>query len=401
MKKKFLAVLFATAMCFLLAGCGKKTTINLNDYIKVTENGYDGYGTAYVSFDMNKFEDEYEDLIDWKIKDKSEIRKYEKKFDTDEPYEILINMCVEINCDVPSNLKNGDKLDIKWKVKEEKALENFKVVFEAEDGSYTVSNLDPVKTFNPFDYLNVSFSGTSPYGYVEYTYDYPEGVEYGYYFEYETPDGYYVKNGDKVTFTFCPYYDDETYVLNFGMKPELESVTKDYEVSELDEYVRSAKDIDSETFEAMKEKGVEVCKKLADGLSAYDYEQTVTYVGNYFDCKKEGCSAWVCENMIYFCYQVDTKFMLENRSGNIEEYTDTAYYYVRFNNFTNKDGVTTVDLDSYNTPYGYRYIDTGVSKAAWSNYTFYMDGYADIVSVYKDAIENNTEYFDYEINMNI
>ena len=37
----------------LLAGCGRET-INLNDYLEVEAEGFDGYGTAEVVVDYNK-----------------------------------------------------------------------------------------------------------------------------------------------------------------------------------------------------------------------------------------------------------------------------------------------------------------------------------------------------------
>ena len=61
MKKglSFLLVL-CTLMCMLFTGCGS-SSVNLNDYVVITDEGYDGYGTKSVKLDYEKLIADHED----------------------------------------------------------------------------------------------------------------------------------------------------------------------------------------------------------------------------------------------------------------------------------------------------------------------------------------------------
>ena len=53
--KKGLSILLVLCalMCTLLTGCGG-SSVNLADYVTVTDNGYDGYGEISVQLDYEK-----------------------------------------------------------------------------------------------------------------------------------------------------------------------------------------------------------------------------------------------------------------------------------------------------------------------------------------------------------
>ena len=152
-------------MC--LAGCGKRT-VSLNEYIEISTDGYDSRGTATVSFDYRKFERENGENIKFSKKEnrRNFAKKYSLKSSTKDS-ELLIETCVKVGLDKDTNLKNGESVSVEWDCDEELAEKYFGVKLSYSDIEYKVDGLKKVDKFNPFDYIKVTFSGTSPEGKVK------------------------------------------------------------------------------------------------------------------------------------------------------------------------------------------------------------------------------------------
>ena len=73
--KKGLSILLVLCaiMCMLLTGCGS-SSVNLNDYVVITDEGYDGYGTISVKLDYEKLIEDHEDKLTDKNIDSSILK---------------------------------------------------------------------------------------------------------------------------------------------------------------------------------------------------------------------------------------------------------------------------------------------------------------------------------------
>ena len=166
LKQNIFLVFFTILILLGLTGCGKRKVV-LDKYIEFSSEGYDTKGTATVSFDYRKFEDEYRKKI--KFKKKDERRKFVKDYSLKSSIsdaKLLLSTCVKLELDKDSNLSNGDTVSVKFDCDDELAEEYFGVEFSYSDVEYTVDKLKKVDKFNPFDYIKVTFSGTSPDGRV-------------------------------------------------------------------------------------------------------------------------------------------------------------------------------------------------------------------------------------------
>ena len=152
--------------------------IDLDDYADVTFDGYDGYGTASVSFDYNKY---YDDLANALYK-KGVISSKS----TDNMYNLLstsakLASIEEPDCklDKDSDLSNGDTVKLTYDY-DNSALKKVKLKFKGKGKKVKVSGLKTIKSFDPFDDLKVSFDGTAPNGEVDYEYDgdYSDDLEF-------------------------------------------------------------------------------------------------------------------------------------------------------------------------------------------------------------------------------
>ena len=85
-----------------------KPTVNLNDYLKVTYDGYDGGGTAYTEIDWDSMINDYGKKISYK--------KGMSQNGSLTPIDTIMHY-TEVN--VKGNdekLSNGDKVSYTWKV---------------------------------------------------------------------------------------------------------------------------------------------------------------------------------------------------------------------------------------------------------------------------------------------
>ena len=65
-----IGVVFAILVVIICLLCGMKTTVNLDNYLVIRTDGYDGYGTAYATLDWDAIEAKYGKKIFYYTKDK-------------------------------------------------------------------------------------------------------------------------------------------------------------------------------------------------------------------------------------------------------------------------------------------------------------------------------------------
>ena len=89
--------LIVAIIAIVLVVVNSKPTINLNDYIKVKTDGYDGYGSASISIDWDAIDEEYGSKLKFTGDAKD---KYGDLLDLAEPIDALkSNIKVEFNGD--------------------------------------------------------------------------------------------------------------------------------------------------------------------------------------------------------------------------------------------------------------------------------------------------------------
>jgi len=145
---------------FMFTGCGS-TTVDLNKYMTIEVTGYDSRGTAKYTFDRKSFIEDYSDKIKINSKKSSDTASLGLMLDMS-PAELLLDSCVKYELDKSKELSNGDVVTLKWNCEDNLAKENFNVKLKYSDIKHKVSELKEVDKFNPFDYVEVSFSGISP-----------------------------------------------------------------------------------------------------------------------------------------------------------------------------------------------------------------------------------------------
>lgn len=186
------------------------TTIHLNKYLIATYDGYDTVGTASYGFDYDAFYEDYLGKIKWKKAGKL------SQGDAYDACDELLDLCVDGSLDRTKNLSNGDKIIFTWDCSDEEAKGTFGVRLSHKDKKLKVEGLKEPEKVNPFENLDVTFSGTEPYGQCQLV-QHTEKLEY---LPYRVVPSGGLKNGDTVTVSL-PDVDTEegqkNYLRNYGI----------------------------------------------------------------------------------------------------------------------------------------------------------------------------------------
>ena len=238
-KKKIFLILGGAALlaCVLaaffiwLAYWLKVYEIDVNDYVRVSFDGYDEVGSARIDFDRDAF-----------LKDYSGKLRYKDRADRvlGDPAEALLDVLETIvrgeNGLSDGEFSNGDAVEVRWKGKifREK-LANAKL--SAESFEVTVDGLTAPGVFDAFGALEVVAEGLDGEGYLVKVVEH-SGLKYKYDLDYTVasmgaPDGQ-LRNGDTVTVSIGGTEKARELIRKYHMKPaELE---KTFTISELTTY---------------------------------------------------------------------------------------------------------------------------------------------------------------------
>ena len=239
-KKVIIACAAAAAAAAVFIGgfaMNGTTTIDLNEYLSVTYNGYDGYGTAEVTFDTEALADDYEEQLEKAYSKNSSA--LEKLLGTTADSvgmnvyaEMLESYCISFEADCTDDLSNGDEITVTWTCDDETAEDMFGCSLDYSTCKFTVDGLKEAETFDPFEDIEVSFTGTDTEGKAKYKInssadEAAEGLTY--HFNHSSN----LSNGDTVTLTAtCSADDVEAYcVENYGVVPS--ALEKTYTVAGL------------------------------------------------------------------------------------------------------------------------------------------------------------------------
>jgi hypothetical protein len=227
-----------------------KPTINLNEYLVIDTDGYDGYGRASARVDWDAIDKKYGKKL--KFTSKAE-KEYEGLLDWVTPAELIAEN-VSGSFDKTSELSNGDEIIYTWSV--EDAISDYvscKVKYK--DYTYKVSDLTEVGTFDVFALVDVTFEGVAPSGYANIDYSGPDLSIYD--FSIDKREG--LSNGDTVVVSFDESRIEQC-IEKFGKIPE--TLEKSYTVSGLSSYLTTLSELSEDAISQMK-------GQAEDAFSAY------------------------------------------------------------------------------------------------------------------------------------
>ena len=365
MKKQVIIGAVIFSLC--VAGCSvlkpEPQQIDLNDYLSYEISGYDGEGRIEYSIDLEGVLDDYENLEECNL---SKLRN-------------LIQGSWTHNYD----LSNGDEVRFEWSVYPSAIEEEYNVVFDYDDVEVAVEHLEDKPEFNPFDYMEVSFSGIAPAGNISIpSASTPIGT-----ICYTASSTYGLRNGDVITVTACNNSAGTLESLADENGYRLTGDTLEYTVTGLDEYVTTMSDITDDALNMLQEQAVNAFYASTD----WDGDETInsiTYDGMYFMSKRPESTAWSANNRCYIILKINAS------NPNIEnlEY----YYFVSYEDLVLlNDGTVTVNTTYYNVPYGSNFLGLSGAAFAVDNDHYYV-GYQDLNGIFMNEVQNNLVDYTYE-----
>ena len=411
-----IVVLIIAIVAIVLVLVLHKPTVDLNEYVIIETNGYDGYGKATYSVDGNKFMEDYGDKIKFTNKFKKELKNAssedlwalslvginpENDGDAIELFSTLFFTHGELS--ETSGLSNNDVITYRWnfdgvtedEIKEMAGYLGVKVKYS--DIEYTVDNLQAVQAFDPFTGVSIVFDGIAPNG-TAYI-DVADGTDLDY-----TMDKYTeLSNGDSITVTVQPRYGIDDYVSKYGKAPSSDSAT--FVVEGLGEYASSVSQIPAEELEKMKTQGNEVIQSLTSSLGWKDgYEIEINCIGNYFLSAKSIDNSTKA-NKIYMVYKVHYAREVKDYSGKKQMAECDFYYWVSWSEmYTNSDGVFVYDLNKYekskdSARHTWEIYQGKVFGTPYNQVDLLYYGYENLDLLYNKVVTSNVEKYNVEENV--
>ena len=381
-------VLILLVLASFFALLPRKTKVNLDKYVTVSFDGYDGYGKALVKFDKDAYLKDYKKKIKLKKSGNFLQDSLTKNYGA---AELLYDFYVDGNWKIEGDssdgkLKNGETVKLSWGFSQEELEEQFKVKFTSKGTEFKVEGLKDVQLFDAFMDFDYKFTGISPEGAVEWKGTGDMDGSKGYYFTVEPSMD--LKNGDKVKVKIEPA-NPESLIQKYGIAPK--ETEKEITVEGLPSYVEKADAISDSLLQDMQK---EITDKIQSQLASQGEEVSFVgaeYLGYYFLTSK---SANAFEHNIMFpVMKVNVQINIPDKSYTAQH----SYYFTgAFTNLMDEgSGKVTVDLNDMDIPYHYATVDTGV--VAWfSTVKFNFSGFEDLNSLRNQCVSQKLDKYTVE-----
>ena len=331
-------------------------TFNAFEDVRVVFKGYEGHGTASIVTGKYDF---YYSL------DKSE------------------------------GLSNGDTVTVSFDEDTDYLIKMYGGVPNKKEKEFKVHGLDELTTFDPFESLDVQWSGLSSEGELSITRkddlismdeldfgaDYPDGSEIDY---------YGLSNGDEIVVKADITCEQEYFAEMYGKLPS--PMEKTYTVSGLTHYAEKSSEISEEAMKEMISQGESVFKSYVANDWSFAKLNSVVHVGNYFLKEKNGANTGI-NNRIIQIYKAN---------ATIDETNDTFdfYYPVWYENILVGENGTEVDLMNYGTPDDSEYSDEVFwRKDKDGNDHYYYAGATELSNLEKLYIDSRVDKYNFEKNI--
>lgn len=326
-------------------------TVDLEKFIHISTEGYDGFGRIKGNIDIVH-------RMDYKTITYKENAPKINSTGSNDDASTFINQNLELVFSKNENLSNGDVITytVRFKNLVDQLVDCH---FINTEGTYLVENLGEIADYDPFDNLDVTFSGISPNVHVEYNVK-DSFIGRNFY----VPDVVgKLKNGDKVTFAFEG--DCEQLVNWFGKNVSV--FHKEYEVKNMPEYVLAENELSEEMREELYGKSIEVIKNTC--VAEYENTDHLEYSGCFLYVTKEfGTGKSVINRINVICKS--------NQIINGEEHL--FYYPVSFTNLYISEGTLMYKC--------LEYVDylTIVEDVSYTGIDAVDDLHAEMITCYED-----------------
>lgn len=373
----------AIALVVIFLVMGRKKTIDIMEFVEVEFDGYETAGVAYTDLDDYEFEkalldaqgidvEKYENIDDLSYKEIQKISEAVAKY-TYSNYKLEDS--IEITVEPRDDLKNGDIVTVTVSYDEEVA-EQCKVKIKAEPMEITVSGLSEVEEIDPFEDLEITYSGVAPN--IDIYIETNSSIDLVHYLDFEIEDE---KDSYNVGDTFTVIISDSDVDYAFDNGYILTTTSKEFTVDSADEYVTTIEDIADDDLETMKEDALEV---IQDSCDSYYEDDEITvgeyvYEGFYLQVRPGLDSDWYSNNVVTIVYSAE----ITSVEGDFEPLK--VYYPVTITQVINTaDGEMDFNTGSVE---GYTSIESTANYYATSGYTDGTVMFQEVITDYIDSYE--------------
>ena len=327
-----IGALFLIGITALGAYNNRPVKIPLDKFYQVEFTGEDGLGEGKLIFQKEDFEKNYLG----KIKRKGRYSKRSRGifgmmtnlFLKEAEKEIILSEVEYAVMQLPelseeSQLENGDHVSLSCKEDLSWIEKSYNVKLLWEDKDLVVKGLYERTDVNPFDFLDVQFTGNSPQMRVELALkNAPSWMELG---DVNVSKREGLASGDKIQVTF---YQELT------RKAEKEHIyfletEKEYEVPKANAYWTSGKDIPGDTLRLLQEAFMDSLHREMTGGTEGEYVDlsgiSVQYLGNYFLSRKEDAPV-LGHNRLFLLFEVHVPLKLKDGSVQNIQYCNGIEY---------------------------------------------------------------------------
>lgn len=395
----FVVIVLLVAIVAIVKGNKK---INLNKYMTVEFSGYETKGNATWVFDSDSFEKDYGKKL--KLNE-SKLRKEfaAEGYDYDaimswglEEFTpiVLVEESISGTLSQTSDLSNGDEIVFTWNEDDIDELSEYcNYKFKYSDMDFTVSDLEEMQTFDPFEGISIVYTGIAPVGRAEIS-NQTSGEVYQY-INYTMDKSNALSNGDTITVTAsCNYGKSlEDYAAeNFGMIPS--ETTKTYTVEGLGKYVSELEEISDTVLTSMQQQGVDVLNARAATWRDEVKISSISYLGSYLLTTKN-TDSYGNNNMLTLVFKVSVSVDSDEK----DVHDKFSYYYpVTFYNIIKlEDETISVDLSDYDS------CNDSFTKSydfgSWWNTDVRFEGYEKLDTLFNKKVTANVEQYSYVSNV--
>lgn len=362
-----LLVAVIAAMWMIAGGCGKKQKVlDVNKYLNISFEGYDGYGTMDCIFDDSKIDDDRELL--------PEDFSY---------YTMVYDM---FSIDETSGLSNGDTVKISWNkdILEELSEKCDKAKLKYDDEEIEVKGLKEVDKIDMFSDLKVEYSGIAPnvsatcsskkFPWVDFEIDKRENLS----------------SGDTITVSIPESSINEEFIKKYKGVPA--EMSKTFTVGDVPRYADKLADIPEDVMKQMDAQAQDDINAGAANWNEKVSLDSIKFIGNYFLTPKTSEDSG---NILYLVYEIT--------STNPNE-TITFYRWYKYSNIIIlEDGKCSVDVMDYKKTTGSYSWGFEDGDIVWSpkndgNGYWYV-GYKSIDSLFKKCVTAYVDKWKYESNI--
>ena len=355
------ACVLVALVILLVVLATRSHTIDLEELVEVEFAGYDTVGRAYVSMDINAYDAALSEALG---------KDHISEVDRDVYY--TCSSALTLTLDRQNGLSNGDTVTVEIEYDND-ALKEYRLRYKGASVSFQVEGLEPLTEVDPFAGLQIIFTGVSPNGRVELSYE--GGSDYVNQGSFSCDRTENLQNGDQVTVTI-PSYNPEV-ATNYGYR--FITTEKTYTVEGLPEYIDSYDLIPAETLAHLKQ-------ETEDTILAYvarDYSKEcplgeLSYAGYLLLTEKPG-SGYQTHNVLYLVYRG-----VLSHTGD-EFHDSTIYFPVGYCNLTNTaQGVSYEggeDIEGY----------TNLTDSFFGYYTY---GYDNPLVLYAELVTEQQDNYD-------